>query len=193
MIFIYKHVNYNTRFPANLGKILSCNVNRPIFILEWEMGLISLLNINISQAVMASFSNLLMNQSCFVACSKNGLRKSILHDLHERQGQSPYYDKICRPATELLPLLASGIKGVTSNPKVVKNPLCILIFLSRCLNLMIPNDRYLSDPYCHPKLTMSSSGIVTYPYLNTLMYESKGLLRVLLYEFVCLFCSEFHG
>ncbi|TYK09472.1 transaldolase-like [Cucumis melo var. makuwa] len=67
---------------------------------------------------MASFSNLLMNQSCFVACSKNGLRKSILHDLHERQGQSPYYDKICRPATELLPLLASGIKGVTSNPKI---------------------------------------------------------------------------
>ncbi|KAL2456402.1 Nucleic acid-binding [Abeliophyllum distichum] len=33
-----------------------------------------------------------------------------------KQGQSPCYDNLCRPVTDLLPLIESGVKGVTSNP-----------------------------------------------------------------------------
>lgn len=45
-------------------------------------------------------------------------RRTILHDLYEKQGQSPYYDNLCRPVSDLLPFIASGIRGVTTNPAV---------------------------------------------------------------------------
>ncbi|XP_074558309.1 uncharacterized protein LOC141814271 [Curcuma longa] len=58
-----------------------------------------------------------------VKCSKqdgNGvpLKRTTLHDLYELQGQSPWYDNLCRPVTDLLPLIASGVRGVTSNPTI---------------------------------------------------------------------------
>lgn len=45
-------------------------------------------------------------------------KRTVLHDLYEKQGQSPWYDNLCRPVTDLLPLIASGVRGVTSNPAV---------------------------------------------------------------------------
>lgn len=45
-------------------------------------------------------------------------KRTTLHDLYEQQGQSPWYDNLCRPVTDLLPLIASGVRGVTSNPTV---------------------------------------------------------------------------
>ena len=45
--------------------------------------------------------------------------KTTLHDLYEQQGQSPWYDNLCRPVTDLLPLITSGVRGVTSNPTVI--------------------------------------------------------------------------
>lgn len=56
-------------------------------------------------------------------CSKqdgNGApnKRTTLHDLYEQQGQSPWYDNLCRPVTDLLPLIASGVRGVTSNPTI---------------------------------------------------------------------------
>ncbi|KAJ6832022.1 uncharacterized protein M6B38_345165 [Iris pallida] len=58
-----------------------------------------------------------------VRCSQqvgNGAptKKTTLHDLYEQQGQSPWYDNLCRPVTDLLPLIASGVRGVTSNPTI---------------------------------------------------------------------------
>ncbi|PNX70702.1 transaldolase [Trifolium pratense] len=44
--------------------------------------------------------------------------RTILHDLYEKQRQSPYYDNLCRPVSDLVPFIASGIKGVTTNPAV---------------------------------------------------------------------------
>lgn len=44
--------------------------------------------------------------------------KTTLHDLYEQEGQSPWYDNLCRPVTDLLPLIASGVRGVTSNPTI---------------------------------------------------------------------------
>ncbi|KAG9446537.1 hypothetical protein H6P81_012665 [Aristolochia fimbriata] len=45
-------------------------------------------------------------------------KRTTLHDLYEKEGQSPWYDNLCRPVTDLLPLIASGVRGVTSNPTI---------------------------------------------------------------------------
>ncbi|KAK9110531.1 hypothetical protein Sjap_018591 [Stephania japonica] len=62
-------------------------------------------------------------RSLVVRCSQvsgNGaqVKRTTLHDLYELQGQSPWYDNLCRPVTDLLPLIASGVRGVTSNPAI---------------------------------------------------------------------------
>ncbi|XP_061369911.1 uncharacterized protein LOC133312683 [Gastrolobium bilobum] len=46
------------------------------------------------------------------------MNRTILHDLYEKHRKSPYYDNLCRPVSDLLPLIASGIRGVTSNPAI---------------------------------------------------------------------------
>ncbi|KAG5228028.1 transaldolase [Salix suchowensis] len=61
--------------------------------------------------------------SFVVRCSQssgNGspLKRTTLHDLYEREGQSPWYDNLCRPVTDLIPLIESGVRGVTSNPAI---------------------------------------------------------------------------
>lgn len=58
-----------------------------------------------------------------VRCSQvdgNGspIKRTTLHDLYEKEGQSPWYDNLCRPVTDLLPLIESGVRGVTSNPAI---------------------------------------------------------------------------
>ncbi|KAL5732364.1 hypothetical protein ACOSQ2_032056 [Xanthoceras sorbifolium] len=58
-----------------------------------------------------------------VKCSAPGgngsaAKRTTLHDLYEREGQSPWYDNLCRPVTDLLPLIATGVRGVTSNPAI---------------------------------------------------------------------------
>ncbi|KAJ4757705.1 Transaldolase [Rhynchospora pubera] len=45
-------------------------------------------------------------------------KRTTLHDLYEQQGQSPWYDNLCRPVTDLIPLISSGVRGVTSNPTI---------------------------------------------------------------------------
>ncbi|KAH9626417.1 hypothetical protein KSS87_018720 [Heliosperma pusillum] len=45
-------------------------------------------------------------------------KRTILHDLYEKEGQSPWYDNLCRPVTDLLPLISTGVRGVTSNPAI---------------------------------------------------------------------------
>ncbi|KAM0027086.1 putative transaldolase [Helianthus debilis subsp. tardiflorus] len=61
--------------------------------------------------------------SLVVKSSQNGgngsyVKRTTLHDLYEKQGQSPWYDNLCRPVTDLLPLIESGVRGVTSNPAI---------------------------------------------------------------------------
>ncbi|XP_058092896.1 uncharacterized protein LOC131239286 isoform X1 [Magnolia sinica] len=67
--------------------------------------------------------NQVKRSSSIVKCSQtdgNGaqIKRTTLHDLYEKQGQSPWYDNLCRPVTDLLPLIASGVRGVTSNPTI---------------------------------------------------------------------------
>lgn len=61
--------------------------------------------------------------SLLVKCSQAGgngtpAKTTTLHDLYHKQGQSPWYDNLCRPVTDLLPLIESGVRGVTSNPAI---------------------------------------------------------------------------
>ncbi|KAM7483992.1 hypothetical protein LguiA_000001 [Lonicera macranthoides] len=68
-------------------------------------------------------SNLPLSGSLVVRCSqldgnRSQIKRTVLHDLYEKQGQSPWYDNLCRPVTDLLPLIASGVRGVTSNPAI---------------------------------------------------------------------------
>ncbi|KAK1272030.1 hypothetical protein QJS04_geneDACA020990 [Acorus gramineus] len=46
------------------------------------------------------------------------VKRTTLHELYEKQGQSPWYDNLCRPVSDLLPLIAKGVRGVTSNPTI---------------------------------------------------------------------------
>lgn len=71
---------------------------------------------------------------CRIRCSQsdgNGspAKRTVLHDLYEKEGQSPWYDNLCRPVTDLLPLIASGVRGVTSNPAVIIS-ISFLFFMS---------------------------------------------------------------
>lgn len=64
-----------------------------------------------------------LRPSLLVRCSQssgNGSagKRTTLHDLYEKQGQSPWYDNLCRPVTDLIPLISHGVRGVTSNPAI---------------------------------------------------------------------------
>lgn len=76
---------------------------------------------------------LIVSFSYSVRCSQVGngspAKRTVLHDLYEKEGQSPWYDNLCRPVTDLLPLIASGVRGVTSNPAV--NMHDIIFFMSK--------------------------------------------------------------
>ena len=45
-------------------------------------------------------------------------KKTLLHELYDGQKQSPWYDNLRRPVTDLKPLIERGVRGVTSNPTV---------------------------------------------------------------------------
>lgn len=68
-----------------------------------------------------------------VRCSQVGgngstVKRTTLHDLYEKEGQSPWYDNLCRPVTDLIPLIESGVRGVTSNPAVNHPPPFIMLY-----------------------------------------------------------------
>ncbi|XBI31346.1 hypothetical protein VPH35_054923 [Triticum aestivum] len=50
-------------------------------------------------------------------------KRTTLHDLYEQQGQSPWYDNLCRPVTDLLPYIANGtVEAAKWLHKVVNRP-----------------------------------------------------------------------
>ncbi|KAL2253838.1 uncharacterized protein LOC105168489 [Sesamum indicum] len=77
----------------------------------------------LSSSKLSLRSNHPVRVSLVVRCSKvdgNGssVKRTTLHDLYEKEGQSPWYDNLCRPVTDLIPLIESGVRGVTSNPAI---------------------------------------------------------------------------
>jgi transaldolase len=82
-------------------------------------------------------------------------KKTSLHDLYELQGLSPWYDNLCRPVTDLLPLIASGVRGVTSNPTVILRFHLLFLRLHGC-GAFTP-DRVLDAMQIFQKAISSSS------------------------------------
>eukprot|EP00249_Psilotum_nudum_P013214 c24220_g1_i1 orf=104-1417(+) len=46
------------------------------------------------------------------------IKKTLLHDLYEKENQSPWYDNLRRPVSDLKPYIENGVRGVTSNPTI---------------------------------------------------------------------------
>ncbi|KAK4413496.1 Transaldolase [Sesamum alatum] len=77
----------------------------------------------LSSSKLSLRSNHPIRVSLLVRCSKvdgNGssVKRTTLHDLYEKEGQSPWYDNLCRPVSDLIPLIEGGVRGVTSNPAI---------------------------------------------------------------------------
>ncbi|KAI5083152.1 hypothetical protein GOP47_0003450 [Adiantum capillus-veneris] len=62
--------------------------------------------------------NTLRVQSVMLEKETKVTQKTLLHELYEDQKQSPWYDNLRRPVTDLKPLIEKGIRGVTSNPTI---------------------------------------------------------------------------
>lgn len=57
--------------------------------------------------------------NCMVLETPPKMKKAtLLHQLYQKHQQSPWYDNLRRPVTDLLPLIESGVRGVTSNPTI---------------------------------------------------------------------------
>ncbi|WVZ26602.1 hypothetical protein V8G54_005146 [Vigna mungo] len=50
--------------------------------------------------------------------NRTNIKSTILHHLFQKERQSPYYDNLCRPVSDLLPFIDNGIRGVTTNPAI---------------------------------------------------------------------------
>ena len=96
-------------------------------------------------------------------------RKTLLHELYDGQKQSPWYDNLRRPVTDLKPFIERGVRGVTSNPTVSQSfhSLHIFPFFSH-LNVFIILDifcyicflcfRFFRKLYLLQMHTMNNSG-----------------------------------
>lgn len=153
-------------------------------------------------------SEIYLNIYTRVKCSQqdgNGvpLKRTTLHDLYELQGQSPWYDNLCRPVTDLLPFIASGVRGVTSNPTVIfihklksypinlsMRSICILFFIGVHL-LFQPNCsffflfflhfcRFSRKLYLHQVHMMSNSGIQLFSFSISIFITIYARLKPLL-------------
>jgi transaldolase len=66
-----------------------------------------------------SSNNAVLRVRCMVIETKPSTeKKTVLHDLYEQQRQSPWYDNLSRPVSDLVPFIEKGVRGVTSNPTI---------------------------------------------------------------------------
>ncbi|MED6168145.1 hypothetical protein PIB30_009366 [Stylosanthes scabra] len=79
--------------------------------------------------------------------SSNGDR-TILHDLYEKHSQSPYYDNLSRPVSDLLPpFIVAGIRGVTSNPAIFEKAIILSNAYNEQLRNLLESGKDLESAY----------------------------------------------
>ncbi|XP_059448229.1 uncharacterized protein LOC132179509 [Corylus avellana] len=106
---------------AHASSTFKSGSSQPKILIGFYSG--SSFNAKVSSSKLAVRGNHARSGPLVVRCSQvdgNGIpaKRTVLHDLYEKEGQSPWYDNLCRPVTDLLPLIASGVRGVTSNPAI---------------------------------------------------------------------------
>ncbi|KAF5443647.1 hypothetical protein F2P56_036185 [Juglans regia] len=105
---------------ASASSTLRPRSSQPKILIGFYSG--STFNAKVSSSKLAVRSNPAIRGPLVVRCSQvesgSPAKRTVLHDLYEKEGQSPWYDNLCRPVTDLLPLIASGVRGVTSNPAI---------------------------------------------------------------------------
>ena len=109
-------------------------------------------NAKVSSSKLSVRSNHGMRGSLVVKCSQvdgNGsqTKKTVLHDLYEKQGQSPWYDNLCRPVTDLLPLISSGVRGVTSNPAIFQKAISTSSAYNDQFRELVAAGKHIEDAY----------------------------------------------
>ncbi|XLR15833.1 hypothetical protein S83_043771 [Arachis hypogaea] len=77
----------------------------------------------------------------------NGNR-TILHDLYEKHSQSPYYDNLSRPISDLLPpFIAAGIRGITSNSAIFERAITLSNAYNEQLMNLVGSGKDLESAY----------------------------------------------
>ncbi|XP_075504662.1 LOW QUALITY PROTEIN: uncharacterized protein LOC142542107 [Primulina tabacum] len=94
----------------------------------------------------------LQGPSSIVKCSRicgNGssAEKTSLHALYEKEGQSPWYDNLCRPVTDLIPLIQSGVRGVTSNPAIFQKAISTSSAYNDQFRELVQSGKYIESAY----------------------------------------------
>ncbi|XP_054807450.1 uncharacterized protein LOC129309766 isoform X1 [Prosopis cineraria] len=74
-------------------------------------------------------------------------KRTMLHDLYGKQKQSPYYDNLCRPVTDLLPWIARGIRGVTSNPAILDKAISLSNAYNEQLRELVKSGKDMENAY----------------------------------------------
>lgn len=109
-------------------------------------------NAKVSSSKLAVGSNHAMRAPLVVRCSQvdgNGVpvKRTVLHDLYEKEGQSPWYDNLCRPVTDLLPLIGSGVRGVTSNPAIFQKAISSSDAYNDQFRELVQSGKAIEDAY----------------------------------------------
>ncbi|KAH9329112.1 hypothetical protein KI387_001220 [Taxus chinensis] len=74
-------------------------------------------------------------------------KKTLLHELYEQQGQSPWYDNLRRPVSDLKPLIESGVRGITSNPTIFEKAIISSDAYDAQFRQLINGGKEIEDTY----------------------------------------------
>ncbi|KAJ7557412.1 hypothetical protein O6H91_05G125800 [Diphasiastrum complanatum] len=74
-------------------------------------------------------------------------KRTLLHDLYDQERQSPWYDNLRRPVTDLLPFIEKGIRGVTSNPTIFQKAISSSNAYDYQYKLLITEGNNVEDAY----------------------------------------------
>ncbi|GLJ44605.1 hypothetical protein SUGI_0937480 [Cryptomeria japonica] len=74
-------------------------------------------------------------------------KKTLLHELYEQQGQSPWYDNLRRPVSDLKPLIESGVRGITSNPTIFERAIISSDAYDAQFRQLIKEGKEIEDTY----------------------------------------------
>ncbi|XP_021888674.1 uncharacterized protein LOC110807752 [Carica papaya] len=80
---------------------------------------------------------------------ENGIqmKKTVLHHLFEQQGQSPYFDNLCRPVSDFHSLIAAGIRGLTTNPSIFERAITSFNAYNTQFRELIESGNNIEDAY----------------------------------------------